>query len=240
MASPQDVVFDENRRFDDLFTDSLKNLETLLRPFQSEFVSNYRWWERNGRLFNGQFDCFDADSYYSIIRKYQSKKIIEIGCGHSTRFALDAVKKNGVGSITCIDPEPRINLPRKVNHICKKVEEVECSIFSNLDKNDVLFIDSSHTQEETSYHLNKIFPLLKVGVLIHIHDIVYPYKALFAGEEIPILELCQKNKNKFKVITGNSYLWYYHKQAVKILAPFSSYNEKKPLRLCGSVWVLRI
>lgn len=54
----------------------------------------------------------------------------------------------------------------------------DISIFEKLEKNDILFIDSSHVAKpggDILYEYFKIIPRLQSGVLIHIHDIFYPF-----------------------------------------------------------------
>ncbi|QLQ06211.1 MAG: class I SAM-dependent methyltransferase [Anaerolineae bacterium] len=110
------------------------------------YVSEFKW--SVGKLYNGAFVSIDPELYYSMVRHYRPNLIIEIGSGHSTHFAADALQKNRAGRIISIDPEPRRTLPRGVEHIQARVEDVGRDIFANLHANDILFIDSSHTAEE--------------------------------------------------------------------------------------------
>ena len=58
------------------------------------------------------------------------------------------------------------------------MQEVPLSFFEQLDKDDILFIDSSHVSRINS-DVNRIFfeilPRLKQGVYVHFHDIHYPF-----------------------------------------------------------------
>jgi len=59
----------------------------------------------------------------------------------------------------------------------KPVQEVELSLFENLNANDILFIDSSHVVKignDVIFEYSEILPRLKSGVLIQIHDIFLP------------------------------------------------------------------
>jgi predicted O-methyltransferase YrrM len=125
--------------------------------------------------FNGFFGPADVAFYYCIIREAKPKNILEIGSGYSTRVATLAAKRNGSGIITCIDPEPRIDLSSlDVRHIAKRVELVGDDPFSVLDSGDVLFIDSSHTSQEARCH-QSFLSKLPSGVNVHYHDIDYPW-----------------------------------------------------------------
>lgn len=51
--------------------------------------------------------------------------------------------------------------------------------FQELRANDVLFLDSSHvakTGSDVMDYLFRIFPALQPGVLIHVHDIFFPFE----------------------------------------------------------------
>ena len=59
----------------------------------------------NFKLDNNFFERGDAEIYYSMIRYYKPKKILEIGSGFSTLIALEANKKNNSNAIIkCIEP----------------------------------------------------------------------------------------------------------------------------------------
>jgi hypothetical protein len=63
--------------------------------------------------------------------------------------------------------------------IQQKVQDVDLSVFKSLQKNDILFIDSSHvskTGSDVNYEFFNIIPNLNSGVIIHVHDIFYPFE----------------------------------------------------------------
>jgi hypothetical protein len=64
-----------------------------------------------------------------------------------------------------------------VEVVRKKVEEINKSIFEGLINNDILFIDSSHIirpQGDVIIEYLEVLPILKPGVMVHIHDIFTP------------------------------------------------------------------
>ncbi len=134
--------------------------------------------------FNNKFfEAGDAEIYYQIIRYFKPKKIIEIGSGHSSLLANQAIKNNekidNVNTkLTCIEPYENKWLEKNdIEVIRQKVEEVDIKIFNDLNKNDILFIDSSHVikpQGDIIKIFLEILPKLKTGVIIHIHDIFSP------------------------------------------------------------------
>lgn len=227
-------ILNNYKEYENLFENAEENFKEIVAPFSSEF----RW--LIGRIYNGTFEAVDVETNYSVIRKYRPKLIIEIGSGHSTYFALDAIKKNGCGNIISITLEPRRKLPKCVKYIQSKVEVVDVNIFKRLNKDDILFIDSSHTTEEAIYHIKEILPALNSGVIIHHHDILYPYKhyhqdnpTIFAEPDV-ILNFYLKNKDDYKIITSTSYVPYRNLELVKKLV--KSFNWDLT-RCPGSLWV---
>jgi len=227
------TLLDSYKEYEHLFSDCEKNFQTIVMPYIHEF----KW--LLGRVYNGEFESVDVELYYSCIRKYQPNFIIEIGSGHSTCFALDAIKKNGKGNIICIDPEPRRKLPKYVKHIKSKVEDVDIDIFKTLGSNDILFIDSSHTTQEAVYHTKEILPSLNPGVIIHHHDFLYPYNVYHQnnstvfGEPDVLLRFYMDNKESYKIITSASYVRYRNLGLTKKL--IKSFNWDSG-RIPGSLW----
>jgi hypothetical protein len=130
---------------------------------------------------NGFFSGFDAAVYYSLIRHLQPQRIVEIGGGYSTQIAQKALTRNGTGKLTCIEPYPeeRLNGAKlDIELITKRVEEIDLDFFSQLEANDILFIDSSHTVKfgsDVCFEFLEILPSVKPGVWIHVHDIFFPH-----------------------------------------------------------------
>jgi hypothetical protein len=87
------------------------------------------------------------------------------------------------GKLVSIEPYPndvlRRGFPGLSQLIPRKVEEVGSEIFSQLQPNDILFIDSSHVVRmggDVNFLFLEVLPTLAQGVLIHIHDIFFPYQ----------------------------------------------------------------
>jgi hypothetical protein len=138
-------------------------------------------------LDNPVFSYADALMLRTMLIAFKPKKVIEIGGGFSSAVMLDtADERNLPISFTIIDPFPdtlRALLSprdlRNVNIIEKTVQEVDLSLFSTISHNDILFIDSTHvlkTQSDVCREFFEILPMLKEGVLIHFHDIFYPFE----------------------------------------------------------------
>ncbi len=125
------------------------------------------------------FAGLDAAAAYAMVHKHAPRRIVEIGCGHSTRFFARAVSDGGLNTrITAIDPAPRADLEGVgVKFVKATVQNVGMVHFDDLERGDVLSIDSSHIAmpgTDVDILLNRVLPRLPDGVLIHIHDMFLP------------------------------------------------------------------
>ncbi|WP_037307056.1 class I SAM-dependent methyltransferase [Ruegeria halocynthiae] len=133
------------------------------------------------RAGNGYYDSPDADALYLMIRRYKPKRVIEVGCGNSTRVTRQAILDGDLqAQVTAIDPYPRADIAHVVDQFeQKRLEEVDPALFEQLEAGDVLFIDSSHVvrmSNDVAHLFCRIIPTLKAGVVIHVHDVFLPYE----------------------------------------------------------------
>ncbi len=156
----------------DAYTRHADDLAALKDPARNQtgYVTN-----------NGYYDSPDADALYLMIRRFQPKRVIEVGCGNSTRVTRQAIIDGGLDTtITAIDPYPRADIAHVVDQFeQKRLEEVDPTVFGQLEAGDVLFIDSSHVvriSNDVAHLFCRIIPALKPGVVIHVHDVFLPYE----------------------------------------------------------------
>lgn len=131
------------------------------------------------RWQQGWFSRLDGAAAYGIVRQHTPKTIVEVGSGHSTRFMAQAIRD---GALDCrqiaIDPQPRAaikNLP--LDWRPELLRQKHIALFADLEAGDIAFFDSSHILmpgTDVDMIFNRILPILKPGVLIHIHDILLP------------------------------------------------------------------
>lgn len=130
-------------------------------------------------LDNYFFGVLDAAVLSAILQTYQPKKLIEIGSGISTRYMHHFKKKYQLSThLTCVDPNPRVNINQVADHILTlTLEEAMHSHKLSLKSGDILFMDGSHyvfQGNDTLTFFFKLLPSLPSGVIIHIHDIYLP------------------------------------------------------------------
>ena len=197
--------------------------------YTHDFHERYNEKDFRYRNNNGMFGDGDGMLYHSMIRHYQPNRIIEIGSGHSTAVALDTIVFWGYPTkITCIEPYPdrlRATLKEgdeeRIEIIEDFVQQMELNVFDGLQENDILFIDSSHVLKsggDLVMEFLQILPRLKSGVIIHIHDICYPFqyypewvsKGLPYGEAFLLHAFLIDNPN-YEILFWEDYIGKYHK-----------------------------
>jgi hypothetical protein len=174
-------------------------------------------------VHNPNFGAGDAELYYLLIRNKKPKRVIEIGSGYSTQLSLLAIEKNkaegAACELTCIEPYemPFLDSLHGLTVIRKQVETISVDFFKTLEVNDILFIDSSHIirpGNDLLFIYFQILPILKKGVLIHIHDIFTPRhypqewltkKMRFWNEQY-LLEAFLYNNSEFKILFALNHL----------------------------------
>ena len=180
---------------------------------------------------NGQFGHADAALYYSLIRRFRPRRIVEVGAGHSTKLALRAVRDNGLGSILCIDPHPPPWLqpiPGTIEIHRAPVQSTEDSLFLELEPSDILFIDGSHiskTGSDVNHLFLRVLPRLPAGVVVHIHDICLPFEyprywsegVLCYWNEQYVLAALLANSDKYEILVG---VYFVQRNDVEALRPF--------------------
>ncbi len=152
-------------------------------PYTSQPSKKYRYY-----VPTSFFTYTDAVVLYAMVRLFRPKQVVEIGSGYSSALIMDINQYyfNSNQVLTFIDPNfKRLeNLMKPedrftCNLIKLKVQEVDLVYFTTLSENDLLFIDSSHVSKvgsDLNYILFTILPVLKKGVIIHFHDLYYPFE----------------------------------------------------------------
>lgn len=165
------------------FLDEAAQARTLdaMLPFAPEFDPPQEPSEDGLRFGwkNGMFSNLDAMAYYCMLRHARPRRVLEIGSGNSTRVALEALNRNGIGKIVSIEPFPSEALQKMPITLHQGfAQDFDADFFNDqLADGDVFFIDSTHTVKASSdcCHLYlRILPQLRRNVVVHVHDIALP------------------------------------------------------------------
>ena len=203
-------------------------------------------------LNNGSFESGDAEVWYQFVRTLKPKRIIEIGSGNSTLMAIDAIEKNQQDDRdyrcehVCIEPYEMPWLEQSgVVVVRERVETLEMSFFSQLEENDILFIDSSHMirpQGDVVFEILELLPSLKKGVIVHLHDIFSPknYPKQWLQDQVRfwneqyLLEAFLSHNESWEILAALNYLHHNHYERLKSVAP-----QLTPAREPGSFYIRR-
>ncbi|UFS69718.1 class I SAM-dependent methyltransferase [Geomonas sp. RF6] len=203
---------------------------------------------------NPFFRAGDSEFLYSMVRRFTPRTVIEIGSGNSTLMVRNALKKNAQEREgyrcrhVCIEPYEMPWLEQAgVEVIRERVETVDRALFAELGAGDILFVDSSHIikpQGDVLAIYLEILPLLRSGVLVHVHDVLSPkdyferwvvHEVKFWNEQY-LLEAFLTLNNHFRIIGALNYLKHHHFEELAASCPvMATESGCEP----GSFWMVR-
>jgi Methyltransferase domain len=234
-------------------TEQLRILDTYIFSQELANIQQKKSNRLDFYLDNGFFESGDAEYWYQLIRAVKPKRIFEVGSGNSTLMAIKAIRRNHEQDANykcnhvCIEPYEMPWLEETgISVVRKMIEDVELSFFAELEENDILFIDSSHIirpQGDVLFEYLQLFPTLKKGVIVHLHDIFSPknYPKQWLEDEVRfwneqyLLEAFLSHNSSWKIIGSLNFLHHNYFEKLKSVAPFLS-----PDREPGSFYIQKI
>lgn len=216
----------------------VSNMIEICLPFQEEFLGLSIFREavkKNGEPGYGEIE---SQSLHGFARFFKPRRVMQVGCGVSTHCLRHAVGLNGTPTaITCIEPFPNKGLKsaEDISLIPKPVQAVSADYFSQLSENDFLFIDSTHVVQvgsDVNYLILEVLPRLAPGVIVHFHDIYFPYdyprrflQTVLFPLETSLLRAFLINNPKAEIIACMSQLHYDRPEALQTIFP--DYNPRQ-------------
>lgn len=195
---------------------------------------------------NNMYGPADAAIYQAIVRSLKPKHVIEVGAGFSTAKLLDTADLFLPDlEITCVEPYPdRLLTILKpgddVDVIAQPVQDVPIDTFASREASDILFIDSTHIAKAGSdvmWLLLRVLPRLNKGVVVHVHDIFWPFEYLpewlYEGRnwnENYFLHAFLCHNGAWRIELFSSWLWHLRPELVP-----SNLRGERP----GSIWLRR-
>jgi predicted O-methyltransferase YrrM len=237
-----------------------ERLQGLLRAYADEFAA-FPAAVQLRKVYGPGYTPIDALTLYMMVRQLAPKRYIEVGSGLSTYYcSLAAAKNAGEGhplQMTCIEPHPYeklYSLPG-VQVIPKEVQDVELSVFQQLEAGDVLFIDSTHVLNvdgDVPYLYLEVLPSLKPGVTIHIHDVPFPYNIPYPSKlwvfgqtwpvfwnEAMVLQAFLCFNKQFEITLSLPLIRHFDEAFLKQVVPNYQTVEQKP-NTFSAIWLKRI
>jgi hypothetical protein len=206
---------------------------------------------KEGKRYFTENDFFvesDALYYHAILQATRPKKIVEVGSGFSSAVLFDAMDLGlEMEQVHFIEPYPDrlhslLNEEDKSRYVLhqERAQNIPIHFFESLNSGDILFIDSSHIAKvgsDVNFIIFDILPILKPGVLIHVHDILYPFEypkqwieeGRFWNEAYLLKAFLMFNP-QFQILLFNSYLAQCQKEFLTEIDP-------RLLAGGGSIWI---
>jgi predicted O-methyltransferase YrrM len=212
----------------------LNELLPNFRQFSDGFTKSIHSGTTRFNFDQYYFKEADALALYGFLSYYKPKKVIEVGSGHSSALMLDTADTDPTWQpqITFIEPYPdrlhsvlKENDKARTNIIQKFVQNVPIEDFLALNEGDILFIDSSHVSKigsDVNFLFFDVLPRLKPGVIIHIHDIFwpfeYPHEWIMEGRawnEDYLLRALLIGSDMFEIVFWNSWMGFAGKEILE-------------------------
>jgi predicted O-methyltransferase YrrM len=229
--------------------DLLARLSTFYgeQPFEEEPHPGLRYYFQNG-----YFTYADAIFLYCMLREFKPRRVIEVGSGFSTAVILDTTERffDTEVSLTCIEPYPdrlrSLTQPgdqARLSLIETDLQSVDPAVFAQLEADDFLFIDSTHVSKlgsDVNQLVLEILASLRPGVLIHFHDIFYPFEypdpwieQNRAWNEAYLVRAFLEFNSAFEIVLFNDMLGQLHRDVLERDFPLAlKYTG-------GSLWIRR-
>ncbi|WP_079158573.1 class I SAM-dependent methyltransferase [Streptomyces caniscabiei] len=150
-----------------------------------------------------QLDDIEAEITYLLLREARPETVVEIGTFHgwSTTWILRALRDNGTGHLYSYDI---------VDHVVREVPETlstgrwtftQGDARENLEKipedADFLFIDAAHSASFARWYLQHLFPRLRPGIPVCVHDVFHGRRALPFTEGAVVLRWLAERENAY-------------------------------------------
>jgi len=218
-------------------------------PFPNKADPNFRYY-----FHNPAFGIGDGSVLHAMLRLFRPKRLVEVGSGYSSACSIETIDRylDGDVDVSFVEPYPALlqkllgqdRLARCMVHTTG-VQDTDMSVFKALEWGDILFIDSTHvmkTGSDVCHELFEVLPALKPGVLVHFHDIFWPfeYGSKWVVEdnrswnEIYGLRAFLMYNEAFEIVFFND--WFARNQADVIKADYPKMLNNSG----GSIWLRKV
>ncbi|ACD84116.1 class I SAM-dependent methyltransferase [Candidatus Methylacidiphilum infernorum] len=208
---------------DDLLGSRLQTFEGYLRAWKKFVpallsINSFLPLENLSAFWHNRwFTSLDGVALFGMIAQEKPGLYLEMGSGYSTLFAYAAKKAHSpTTKIVTIDPAPRIEVSPYIDEaIQSTLQDSPPSLFERLQAGDILFIDGSHRvlqgSDVTVFFL-EVLPVVKPGVLVHLHDIFWPvdypkaWSKRYYSEQYLLAALFLYAQEKFDILFASHYI----------------------------------
>ncbi len=242
----------------DLSLEEQQRTIEMLAPFAQEVAALEPYEVFEQRSSGEGYGVADAEILYAWLRATRPKRVIEVGSGVSTHYTAAALTRSASdgapATLTCIEPFrwhglQELNGPGLTVEVLRSmVQDVDLGVFESLERDDVLFIDSTHVVKsgsDTSFLFLEVLPRLKPGVVVHVHDIPLPFEFVdpdiimrehMFWNEVAILRAFLMFNREFSIRLASFWLAHYHPEHLSQAVPSLS---RPGVISPSSIWIQR-
>lgn len=208
---------------------------------------------------NGNFGYSSAALLHCMLRANRITRVVEVGGGYSSLISMAALEANArdLGaeiSFSCVEPYPSpwlldaIRARSYARLLAHPAQQTPADLFTSLDANSLLFIDSSHVSKldsDVNHLFLEMLPRLAPGTWVHVHDIYLPYEypaahffgrnKLFWNEQYLLQALLAGNRDFEVVLPG---FMVQRDMAQEFATAFPRHDPRRH-RLTSSFWMRR-
>lgn len=173
----------------------------------------------------------EAQFLHAFVATRRPRRIVQVGAGVTTAVTLAAAERHGVDvDVTAVDPFPTPLLERLASEgaitlLRVPAQTVAIETFTALEPGDLLLVDSTHTVKvgsEVNRLILEVLTCLKPGVVVHFHDITFPYDyqpdtldgRLFFWDESTLLHAFLIGNAHARILLSQSMLVHANAQAL--------------------------
>jgi hypothetical protein len=204
-------------------------------------------------LENTFYEALDAEALYAMVRRFNPRRVLELGSGMSTLVIADARARNLLPDghrHDVYDPYVRSDLRPVLERLAQvhrtSATDVPIEEFTGLRAGDFLFVDTTHTVKigsDVNRVILDILPKLAPGVFVHFHDIFLPHEYPvefftelgFSWAEQYLLQAFLAFNDDFEVLFGASALNRRYPEVMNELAPGAA-RARRP----AAFWIRRV
>jgi hypothetical protein len=207
---------------------------------------------------NGFYDYGSAIVLYGVMRHISPRRIMEVGSGFSSALMLDVNERFLDGTVECtfVEPLPHVRLlevlrpedMERVTIVRSFLQDIDLSLFDDLEAGDILFVDSSHVSKmgsDVNLLITEVMPRLPVGTWVHVHDVFYPFeyppnwaanwvKDGRAWNEAYQLRAFLEHNAAFRIEFFSDYLRRFEPEALERALPAAAASPT------GTIWLQRV
>jgi predicted O-methyltransferase YrrM len=207
--------------------------------------------ERRYHAQNTAYGIGDATMLHGMLRLHRPARIVEIGSGWSSALMLDTIERHLPGThATFIDPYTdllralmRAGDDRWCTIFEHRAQDLDLAVIRELQRNDVLFIDSTHVVRPGSdvcHIMFELLPAVAPGVIVHLHDIFWPFEQprpwVEEGRlwsECYLVRALLTDNPTWEILLFNDYIGFHERELLEHVLPEFLQNTG------GSLWLRR-